>query len=172
MAPSAAAARSRHKTGSRGGCGKGSTSRRYAAKFPNSARHRAITSRSRRRRSVSAPLQTGSMPEGRSGRPRSATIATVKGQRSPERCARASWVAYHQQCAAVRRFDQTIAEKSGLLISTDGRVIGWIGIGDDAQCATLEPVIDEATNESWAVAASDHARLANEQIDAARARGL
>src|SRR5436190_17066510 len=169
MARSAAAAGSRHKTGSRGGCGKASTSRRYAGNFPSSALRRAITSRNRRRRSAGAPLQTGSLPEGRSGRPRSATIAALKCGALPERCARASWVAYHQQGGAVRRFDQTIAAKSGLLIGAYRVRIGGVGIGDDARRSVVQQPINKATDECRAMTPIYHVRFSDELVDASGA---
>src|SRR6476620_1421569 len=166
MARRARAAGSRHKTGSRGGCGKASTSRRYAGNFPSSARRRATTSRNRRRRSASAPSQTGSMPEARAGRPRSATIAALKGRSLTERCARASWVADHQQGGAIRRFDQTIAAKSSLLIGADGARIGGVGIGDDPRRSGRQQPINEAADECRAMTPIYHARFSDELVDA------
>src|SRR4029453_8854820 len=111
------------------------------------------------------------MPEGRAGRPRSATIAALK-EPSPQRCARASWVADHQQGGAIRRFDQTIAAKSGLLIGADGARIGRVGIGDDPRRAGGQQPINEATDECRAMTAIYHVRFADELVDAPGAPGM
>src|SRR5260370_31989502 len=166
MARQARAAGSRHKTGSRGGWAKASTSRRYAGNFPSSALRRTTTSRNRRRRSASATLQTGSLPEARAVRPRSATIAALKCGALPERCAQASWVADHQQGGAIWRFDQTVAAKSGLLVGADRARIGRVGIGDDARRSGGHQPINEAADECRAMTPIYQVQFSHELADA------
>src|SRR5260221_3954846 len=164
MARQARAAGSRHRTGSRGGCGKASTSRRYAGNFPSSALRRATTSRNRRRRSASAPLQTGSLPEARAVRPRSATIAALKCGALPERCAQASWVADHQRGGAIWCFDQTVAAKSGLLVGAYGARIGGIRIGDDPRRSGGQQPINVAADEWRALTPIYHVQFSDELV--------
>src|ERR1700682_5235388 len=71
--------------------------------------------------------------EGRSGRPRSAPNAASNDRVRRERCARASWVADHQQGWAVRRIDKALALKAGLGIGADRAAIVGVRIRYDAR---------------------------------------
>src|SRR3954463_11089582 len=85
---------------------------------------------------------------------------------------RASSVANHQQGRPIGRFYRAAPFKSRLLVSTNGPSILRIRIRHAAWRSFLHQIIDQATNEGRAVAASNHVGVTYEQVDASRAPRL
>src|SRR6202000_1095527 len=62
--------------------------------------------------------------------------------------------------------------ESGFLIGTDGTGIHRTGIGDDTRHSFSQEIVDKVAKQRRTVSKPDHVRLADEQVDPARARRL
>src|ERR1035437_6143833 len=108
------------------------------------------------------------MPEARSGRPLSATNATLQVLTRLTCCVLASWIADHQQGRAVRRIYQAVALKAGFRVGAHRAAIVRIRIGHDAGNSRSQQGVSELPDEAGAMTAPDHIGLADELVDAPR----
>ena len=78
----------------------------------------------------------------------------------------------HQKRAAIGRVQLPLPAEAGLFVGADCARVGGIRIGEHARRARPQQAIDERADECRAVAAAQHVRLADELVDAARARRM